>query len=280
MNPLNMKVGQKYRVLNANSFNESLGNSSLFDTHVRDGDVLLVTKVYNGDLADARATILQCESQTTISVEDIVDKSIVLSEDVNVDVDVFEEALQGASENVPPAWASSVPEDVKVFSQAPTGTPQEILDAATTCLGISRGSVDTGYSERLKTTHASEVPHVPLDTEKPAQAPTDSSNRASARFMWQLIEGSKEYNGHKQLDLSQMSFTDLQGIVLSLGEHLSSPEVDTLSDILELRLCYNGIHMGSSWGASVYQLGYWAAGEHHLGHQDRLLFGVDVVTGI
>lgn len=252
MNLLNMKVGQKYRVLNAESFNESLGGSTMFDTSVRDGDVLLVTKVYNGDLADARAIILQCESQTTISIEDILDKSIVLSEDVNVDVDVSEEALQepfqGRSEGVPSAWASSVPEDVKVFSQAPTGTPQEILDAATTCLGISRGFVE-------------------------------SFNDVSTKFMWQLIEGSKNCNGHKQLELSQMSFEDLQKIVLSLGGHLSSPEVDTLSDILEIRMSHNGTHM-DSWGASVYQMCYWATGEHHLGHQDRLLFGVDVVTGL
>lgn len=105
----------------------------------------------------------------------------------------------------------------------------------------------------------------------------DKSDDLPGAFMWKIIDGSKDYNGHKQLEISQMSLAELKLVVRTLEQYLEHDE-DTLATCLEIRLMYNGDPFGN-WGASVYQVNYWKEQEHSLGHRDRLLFTVGDVMG-
>jgi hypothetical protein len=166
---------------------------------------------------------------------------------------------------VPPAWASSVPVGVETHAQASTGSPTDIFDAADTCVGISRSSVDSSEGIRMY---------------KNGQRVSIQSG-LSAELLWKFIEGSGDYNGHKQLEIKELPWDVLKESVRVLGDYLETDE-DTLASSLEIRLMYNGDSgkFAGTWSASVYQLYYWSDGEHRDGHKYRLLFGVEIVREI
>lgn len=143
-------------------------------------------------------------------------------------------------------------------------------------VGVTEAS--QGESEDVSELSRSEVPEV---VETRIQSSTGSPTGMSGELLWKFIEGSSEYNGHKQLEINEMSFDVLKETVRIVSEHVTE-HVGTLADILEIRLSYNGDagEFAGTWGASVYQNGYWKAGDHLLGHTDRLLFGIEVVRGI
>lgn len=114
------------------------------------------------------------------------------------------------------------------------------------------------------------------------EASTDIQSGLSSELLWKFIEGSSEYNQHKQFEVDELSWDVLKDAVKTLGEYLENDE-DTIATSLEIRLMYNGNlpeKFKHTWGASVYQVDYWKAGEHKDGHRDRLLFGVEIVRGI
>lgn len=71
-----------------------------------------------------------------------------------------------------------------------------------------------------------------------------------------LMYIGNEYNGHKQ--------TVISGLTLEDGFEI----------IEELNREYEGFFVLEVWNKedfSIYQKSFWAAGEHHLGHTDRLI---------
>lgn len=74
-----------------------------------------------------------------------------------------------------------------------------------------------------------------------------------------LLNSENEYNGHKQIELGDISFKSLRAVVSELeeAEPWHSFKIELFSD-------------GSG---SVEQVGYWREGEHPCGHRDRIIFG-------
>ena len=209
-----IKVGQKYRVIDAPSFGYP-GAS--------DGDVL---EVLTRELIEG--TDHYCgisEDEMVIIPSEITDGIVELIEDVQGPTE--------ASEDAPELPHTNVPE-----------TPENVSQA---CTGSSTG-VKGGFTGEL---------------------------------LWKFITGSSDYNGHYQMEINEMPFGVLKETVRIVSDYVTK-RVDTTADVLEIRLSYNGDtgKFAGTWSASVYQIGYWRAGEHSLGHTDRLLFGVEIVRGI
>ena len=97
----------------------------------------------------------------------------------------------------------------------------------------------------------------------------EQSFQISADIVWQMIQGSGEYNGHYQMSLHQLDFDTLKIVTKRLGNILDS--------LINIRLYAES---GGKWSASVYQDGCWGSGEHINGDTDRLLMSIDNVTGV
>ena len=97
----------------------------------------------------------------------------------------------------------------------------------------------------------------------------EQSVQISADIVWQMIQGSGEYNGHYQMSLHQLDFDTLKIVTKRLGNILDS--------LINIRLYAES---GGKWSASLYQLGCWSKNEHTNGDVDRLLISVDSVTGV
>ncbi len=203
-----IKVGQKYRVVDSMTFG--------YPGEIGNGDIVEIVQV------DPDGSGISSD-EIIVDREDIRDGS----------VELIEEPIE-PSEDVSPAWASSVPVGVETHAQTSTEAPKSI------------------------------------------------HSNLSAELLWKFIEGSGEYNQHKQFEIKEIPWDVLKESVKILGDYLED-DADTLASSLEIRLMYNG-NMGGqykgTWGASVYQVGYWGFGEHSSGHEDRLLFGVEIVRGI
>lgn len=113
MSTTGFKVGQKWRVVNAVVVNECMPEEF---AHVRNGDLLLVHE--GCDNHQRKATIAQTGDITFICDMDIEQDAIVLSEDTI-------ESPTEASEDVSPAWATSVPDEVESVSQESIGSPTD-----------------------------------------------------------------------------------------------------------------------------------------------------------
>lgn len=74
-----------------------------------------------------------------------------------------------------------------------------------------------------------------------------------------LLENDNEYNGHKQIDLGEISFKKLREVVAALQEE------DPYHLFAICLYCDNS--------GTVEQNGYWLKGGHPLGHEDRMIFG-------
>lgn len=74
-----------------------------------------------------------------------------------------------------------------------------------------------------------------------------------------LLNSENEYNGHKQIEIGDISFLKLREIVAELEEAEPSYSFK--------------IEMFSDGSGSVSQTCYWREGEHPLGHKDRIIFG-------
>ena len=237
-----IKVGQKYCVVDAQGFS--------YPRQIGVGEIVEVTSV-SRDASQGEVRVLperEILGTIYIDLDDITCGFVEL-------VDEF----TGAP-------STDTPEEVESSSQESTGTPQEILNAAHACVGVSRSSVDSSEGIRMykNTNHNS-----------------DKSGQ-SAELLWKFIEGSSEYNGHKSLEVGELSFESLKDIVKGLEYYLEEDE-DTTASSLEIRLMYNGDFLASlkgTWCASVYQLDYWKTDEHPCGHTDRLLLSVEKVVGI
>lgn len=78
-----------------------------------------------------------------------------------------------------------------------------------------------------------------------------------------LLNSENEYNGHKQIEIGDISFTKLREIVAELEEAESSYSFK--------------IELFSDGSGSVSQTYYWREGEHPLGHIDRTIFGFQLM---
>lgn len=78
-----------------------------------------------------------------------------------------------------------------------------------------------------------------------------------------LLENKNEYNGHKQTELGKMTFDDLREVMEALQEE--SPD-----HLFFMKIFTDG-------SGSVKQASYWKEGEHPLGHEDRLIFGFQLM---
>lgn len=78
-----------------------------------------------------------------------------------------------------------------------------------------------------------------------------------------LLNSENEYNGHKQIEIGDISFTKLREVVAELEEAdpYHSFKIELFSD-------------GSG---SVEQTCYWREGEHPNGHTDRTIFGFQLM---
>lgn len=74
-----------------------------------------------------------------------------------------------------------------------------------------------------------------------------------------LLNSENEYNGHKQLEIGDISFKSLRDVVAELDE--ADPY-----HIFKIELFSDG-------SGSVEQTFYWREGEHPDGHIDRTIFG-------
>lgn len=80
-----------------------------------------------------------------------------------------------------------------------------------------------------------------------------------------LLENKNEYNGHKQVELGEMTFEEIRKIMDSLEEE--SPQ-----HLFYMQLFTDG-------SGSVEQGCYWREGEHPNGHTDRIIFGFHLKSG-
>ena len=95
-------------------------------------------------------------------------------------------------------------------------------------------------------------------------------------LIWQMIQGSGEYNGHFQVSLPKADIQTLKELARCLEKHLGTISEST-GTLVEIRLLPESDY---NWSASLYQLGYWSTGEHINGDTDRLLISIDNVTGV
>jgi len=104
----------------------------------------------------------------------------------------------------------------------------------------------------------------------------EQSVQISADIVWQMIQGSGEYNGHFQVSLPKADMQTLKELARCLEKHLETISEST-GTLVEIRLLPESDY---NWSASLYQLGYWSTGEHINGDTDRLLMSIDNVTGV
>lgn len=74
-----------------------------------------------------------------------------------------------------------------------------------------------------------------------------------------LLNSENEFNGHKQLEIGDISFKSLRTVVAELEEAEPSYSFK--------------IELFSDGSGSVEQTCYWRKGEHPSGHIDRTIFG-------
>jgi len=99
----------------------------------------------------------------------------------------------------------------------------------------------------------------------------DNKVNVFQRALLEAIESPEtSYNGHSQLTLESLSLTSCLEITKALEERY---------EMCSLTLQYNGDQIGG-WGGSVYAIDFWKTGEHTLGHTDKLLFGINKITGV
>jgi len=191
------EVGQKFRIVNADSFDGTLGRC-------RNGDILKVTASY-GESSELTNTSTR-EDNLCLFVEDILDGDVELvSEPSDETFDTTSADPQDSSENATQASTGSL-----------TGIPGD--------------------------------------------------------FLWQLIEGGSQYNGHSQLTLNQMDFKT----ILQIARALEKFNDDLFVDV---RITWNGNHL-NCWGATLYAVDYWDSEEHPSGHRDRMLLSIENVQGL
>lgn len=232
MNTTEFKEGQQWRVINANGFNEGVGERY---SEVRDGDLLIAIEKSSISSGIWEMRIVNSASVTLADYMDIQDKYIVLSEESTE-----------ASEDVSPAWATSVPEGVENVSQESIGTSQEILDAAHTCVGVSRSSVDSSEGVRM------------YKQEKPMDNSKD--------ILWHIISRAERYNGHSQFTVSEMDLSTLITLTRMLDDYVE--------EFCEMRLSWGGDHMGY-YTADIYEIA--SARDDS---KDKILMQIEKVTGI
>ena len=247
-----IKVGQKYRVVDAKGFGYSDGRAEAGDTLEVTERLSVFSNHYVKNLTrDAIHEIL-------IYPEDVAEGHLELIDEVQGPTEA-----SGAVTEVP---ATNIPEEAENVSQTSTGGSTGMFEAANTCVGTTRSSEDT--SEGITIYRNGE--------------PMSRPSSMSGELLWKFIAGSSTHNGHFQMELGELSIEALKDSVIGLGDYLEQDR-DTLASSLEIRLMYNGDFGGKysgTWSASVYQLDYWGLEEHHLGHTDRLLFSVEIVRGI
>lgn len=91
-----------------------------------------------------------------------------------------------------------------------------------------------------------------------------------------IIEGAYDYNGHKNIEIKEMSIEELKYIVNVLEETHQENQDGHSGELISIRMYLENGYIS----ASVYQEWYWSDGEHPLGHRDRLLFSVNKLTGV
>ena len=239
-----IKVGQKYRVVDEDGF------SCPFET--KTGDFLQIAFCSDNESQSWRAYNLSrdCDNPSIIFyMEDIEAGHVQLISEPTVD-----------TQDIP---SMSGQDDAEKLSEGSVGTLDGIFKASHTCLGIHRNVADEN-AEGIRMYRNGEL--------------MGNTSGVSAEILYQFIEGSGKYNQHNQLELHEMSLDQLKDVVRILERYIEN-HVDTTASCLDIRLTYNGDHIGG-WGASVHQLNYWSAGEHPSGHLDKLLFSVEKVIGI
>ena len=91
--------------------------------------------------------------------------------------------------------------------------------------------------------------------------------------IWKIIEGAHDHNGHKNIEIEEMSIEELKSLVEILEENFAK---GFGLEMISIRMYLEDGYVS----ASVYQENYWSDGEHPLGHTDRLLFSVNKLTGV
>ena len=215
-----IKVGQKYRVVNAEEFACPEGSV--------EGDVLIITgetsssSAYNSSWNAVNITGVSPEL-TVVYDTDVTKGYIELISDVVEDIEGESDInTQGSSENV---------------SEVSTESSSDMFDGEFTCIGVAR-PFEEDYGE----------------------------------ILWKMIEGSSEYNGHKQIGISEMSFDTLKSLVRTL-----SNTCESIHNIISIRMY---LEDSGNVSVNVNQDCFWGEGEHPSGHRSRLLFYVDKVTGV
>ena len=205
-----IKVGQKYRVVDAKGFNYPIA----------EGDILTIV-----------GKSWQAVSETTEEI-------IVCDTDI----------IKGYIEPV-----SDVAEDTeKEYDTNTRGSSENISDSSK---GSSRG-MSVGESTRVSTAKCNE--------------------KIYGNALWKIIEGACLLNGHKDIEIEEMSIEELKSIVDILEENYPENQDSLGIETISIRMYLEDDYVS----ASVYQEGYWSDGEHPLGHRDRLLFSVNKLTGV
>jgi len=214
-----IKVGQKYRVVNVGMFAGVDG--------LEKGNVLVVTEVvpprsnhevYRVALDEADSAV-----HTIIDKYDVVNGYIELISDVVEDTEEESDTnTQGSSEDV---------------SEASAESSSDMFEVANTVLSITR--------------------HPEMDY---------------GELLWKMIEGSPEYDGHKNIGIDEMSFDMLKSLVKILSDSCES-----IHNIISIRMY---LESSGNVSVNVNQDCFWKEGEHPSGHRSRLLFYVNKVTGV
>ena len=288
-----IKVGQKYRVVDVDAFGYCF---------VSRGDILEVFDVEPVEDSDRYYGIT--EDEMIITPSEISGGIVEPVEEPLSDAPVFDighvwriadyfgadmrqgdcvyiktvEVLFGDVEAVAHKITDSEVSVILYESDVHEGRIEKLADSLHEYFTGEPMEASTGVVEKPATNVPEEVGSV---SQESTEASTAIKSGHSAELIWKFIEGSGDYNGHKQFEINELPWDVLKESVKVLGEYLEH-EVDTLASSLEIRLMYNGDSgkFAGTWGASVYQLDYWSDGEHRDGHKDRLLFGVEIVRGI
>lgn len=148
---------------------------------------------------------------------------------------------------------SDVAEDTeKEYDTNTQGSSENVSDAST---GSSRG-MSVGESTRVSTAKCNE--------------------KIYGNALWKIIEGAYMRNGHKDIEIEEMSIEELKYIVNVLEETHQENQDSHGGEIISIRMYLENGYISSS----VCQEWYWSDGEHPLGHRDRLLFSVNKLTGV
>lgn len=205
-----IKVGQKYRVVDAKGFNYPIA----------EGDILTIV------------------GKSWQAVNETTEEIIVYDADIT----------KGYIELV-----SDITEDTEEESYMNTrGSSENISDSST---GSSRG-MSVGESTRVSTEKCNE--------------------KTYGNALWKIIEGAYLRNGHKDIEIEEMSIEDLKHIVNVLEETHQENQDGYSGELISIRMYLENGYIS----AAVCQEWYWSDGEHPLGHRDRLLFSVNKLTGV